>query len=61
MNEDYKGSTVLTTDVVQAMQSKNVIRDDNIPADLLKKLGVNGLKTMIVIINMIVEIGQQIF
>ena len=43
------------------MKRKKATRNDNIPADLLKKLGVNGLKTMIVIINMIVEIGQQIF
>ena len=56
LDEDDKGPTVLKSEVVKVikyMWSKKAIGDDNKPVDLLKELGVSGLKIiMTALVNM---------
>ena len=49
LDEDDKGPTILKSEIVIAikgMRRKKATGDDNIPIDLLKELGDNGLKIM---------------
>ena len=52
--EDDKGPTMLKSEVVKAikdMRRKKAIGDNNIPVDLLKKLGDGEFKIMTALVN----------
>ena len=56
LDEDDKGPTVLKSEIVKAIRhakKEGHNRDNNIPVDLLKELGDNGLKIMTALVNKI--------
>ena len=61
LNEDDKRSPILKSEVVKGIKQcerKKFTGDDNIPDDLLKDLGDNGFKIMIVLANKIYMSGD---
>ena len=62
LDEDYKGSTVLTrkSEVVKAIKNmrRKKATGDNIPVDLLKELGDSGLKIITALVNKIYMSGD---
>jgi hypothetical protein len=56
LDEDDKEPIILKSEIVKAikdMRRKKTTGDDNIPVDLLKELGDNGLKIMTTLVNKI--------
>ena len=54
LDEDDKGPTILKSEIaIKDMRRKKATGNDNIPVDLLKELGDNGLKIMTALVNKI--------
>jgi hypothetical protein len=61
VDADEKGPYILQSEVEKAMKemkNKKATRDDDVPRDVLKLLGKDGLKIMTKLINTIYETGE---
>ena len=61
VDTDEKGPYILQSEVeksIKEMKNKKVTGDDDVPGDVLKLLGEDGLKIMMKLINTIYETGE---